>query len=341
VFFGKLSDRVWWLGGRRRPFICIGALLVSASFLALSHLTSLQVPRPALLAALVVLLMNIAINVGFVAARALPADLTPPGPYRTKVFAWQQGISGALGVLAYVIGAVFGNEVLIVVGAIVLPIFSWIPCLMIREPAQLQSFASVEEQAEKQDIASPIRDGRESKPKQNRKWLALSANAFAWLGMQVLFIYSIAFLRERFLTESDSGRVLALGFAAMNTTGFILPPLLITRLAQRFGRSQICAFSLAITALSFLGVQFFAESSFSFFAWMALAGIGWGAMLSLPLTVISELEDPAKMGFTMGIFNISIVIPQLIASCFTPNIAAVFPIAAASLLASAGIWLFV
>ena len=46
----------------------------------------------------------------------------------------------------------------------------------------------------------------------------------------------------------------------------------------------------------------------------ALIGIAWGSILSMPYAMLSSSVDESKMGITMGIFNMFIVIPQVIAA---------------------------
>lgn len=45
-----------------------------------------------------------------------------------------------------------------------------------------------------------------------------------------------------------------------------------------------------------------------------LIGIAWGSILSMPYAMLSSAIDPKKMGVYMGIFNMFIVIPQIIAA---------------------------
>ena len=47
---------------------------------------------------------------------------------------------------------------------------------------------------------------------------------------------------------------------------------------------------------------------------MAVVGIGWAATVSLPFAIFSEKVNQEKMGLYMGIFNLSVVIPQIIVS---------------------------
>jgi MFS-type transporter involved in bile tolerance (Atg22 family) len=47
---------------------------------------------------------------------------------------------------------------------------------------------------------------------------------------------------------------------------------------------------------------------------MGVAGVGWAATVSLPFAIMSQKVDQAKMGLYMGLFNLSVVLPQLVAS---------------------------
>jgi maltose/moltooligosaccharide transporter len=46
----------------------------------------------------------------------------------------------------------------------------------------------------------------------------------------------------------------------------------------------------------------------------ALIGISWGSILSMPYAILSSAVKPEKMGISMGIFNMFIVIPQIVAA---------------------------
>jgi MFS family permease len=49
---------------------------------------------------------------------------------------------------------------------------------------------------------------------------------------------------------------------------------------------------------------------------MAVVGIGWAATVSLPFAIMTEKIDKNKMGLFMGVFNLSVVLPQLAVSLF-------------------------
>ncbi len=81
---------------------------------------------------------------------------------------------------------------------------------------------------------------------------------------------------------------------------------------------------------------------------MAIAGIGWAAIVSLPFAIMSETVNQSRMGFFMGMFNLSIVIPQLLVSLVfgliiqdADNKSIVFLISGVTLALSAVTWLLV
>ena len=71
--------------------------------------------------------------------------------------------------------------------------------------------------------------------------------------------------------------------------------------------------SLTIGGMGFLGMYFFPEPNLLGVCF-ACIGIAWGSILSMPYAMLSSSVDPEKMGITMGIFNMFIVLPQIVAA---------------------------
>ena len=141
VLIGVISDRVWFWGGRRRPFIVIGGILAALMLLALPHLdvisAAMGIEGILGVAIAVALTLDLAINVSFNPTRSIIADVTTEGDERTKGYTWMQTISGTFGVAAYAVGAIWNNYVLIYAGALIVLLFSIIPPLFITEPREL------------------------------------------------------------------------------------------------------------------------------------------------------------------------------------------------------------
>ncbi len=141
VIIGVISDNVWFWNGRRRPFILIGGVLASLMLFALPHIdiisSSMGIDGILGVAIAVALTLDLAINVSFNPTRSIIADVTPEGVNRTKGYTWMQTISGTFGVLAYAVGAVWDNYVLIYTGVVLVFLFSFIPPFFIKEPRSL------------------------------------------------------------------------------------------------------------------------------------------------------------------------------------------------------------
>ena len=78
-------------------------------------------------------------------------------------------------------------------------------------------------------------------------------------------------------------------------------------------RKLLHVFSLIAGSIGFLSMYWINDSRFLLFSF-GLIGLSWGSVLSMPYAMLSSFIDSNKMGLFMGIFNMFIVIPQIIAA---------------------------
>lgn len=310
VIIGLISDKVWFWGGRRRPFILIGGLLASLMLFALPNIDGIgnmfKVSSLLIVATVVALTLDLAINISFNPTRSVIADVTPDGNPRTKGYTWMQTISGFFGVLAYIIGAVFGNYALIYFGVGLVLVFSIIPTFFIEESKELDS---ANEGSEKEKLVKTTTEW-------GQLWRIYFAHGFTWIGVQTMFVYIIAYIKQVMNPQTDleTGQIISISFAVLNTVGFILPAFVLEPIAEKIGRVRTHMTAVFIMAAGYFGIVLIGKSPMALYVLMAVAGIGWAAVVSLPFAIMSEKVDKSKMGFFMGIFNLSVVIPQLIVS---------------------------
>ncbi len=430
VIVGLISDKVWFWGGRRRPFILAGGVLASLMFLALPNIQQISdflgLGDILIVALFIALTLDMAINISFNPTRSIIADVTPEGVKRTKGYTWMQTISGFFGVLAYVIGAVWNNYVLIGTGVVLVLLFSIIPTYLIEEPRNLEleesndpekkdpitalvlSFALpgtgffylkkpgkafiymlpaligyVVAFTERQTLSSILfgiiiaaaaivhlasitfsfRTAREiniANPAvdtsliDTTNWTELMklyvAHGFSWIGVQTMFVYIIAFIQQKLnpVDANHTGQIIAISFAILNTVGFILPVLVLEPLTERIGRVKTHFGCMVVMAAGYFLIISLGTTTFMLYFLMAILGIGWAAVVSLPFAIMSEKVHKSRMGFFMGIFNLSVVLPQLIVSLIlgyfinlAPDKNIIFWISGISLSLSALFWLFV
>ncbi len=144
----------------------------------------------------------------------------------------------------------------------------------------------------------------------------LAANSLSWIGVQTMFVYMIAFVQQRFpgLDDDMTGKVLSTSFLALNAVAAALPALVLLPLAKKYDVVKVHSWCLAVMAAGFAGVYLFAQSALVLYLLMALMGIGWAAIVSLPFSIMSQRVDQSRIGLYMGVFNLSIVLPQLVVS---------------------------
>ncbi|MDX1702462.1 MAG: MFS transporter, partial [Melioribacteraceae bacterium] len=340
--------------GRRRPFIIIGGTLAALMLLALPSIdvinSSMGFDSLVAVAMIIALTLDLAINVSFNPTRSLIADVTPDGIPRTKGYTWMQTISGSFGVLAYAIGALFGNYFLIYFGVFLVFAFTLFPSFVITEKRDLGTVETTDESTSKEMTTNLP------------EFLKVCfANSFSWLGVQTMFVFAIAFISQKInptpenatsemidSIDNKTGQIISISFLVLNAVGAILPKFVLEPITEKIGRVKTQMISVAIMSLGYWGIVFFANSEYLLYFFMMIAGIGWAAIVSLPFAIMSETVDESKMGFYMGMFNLSIVIPQLIVSAVFGTLiqnaedkSLVFIISGITLAVSAVVWLIV
>jgi maltose/moltooligosaccharide transporter len=343
VIIGFISDKTWFWGGRRRPFILVGGVLAALSVFLLPRIEIvadlLGIGNLLVVAVIIALTLDLSINVGFNPTRSLIADVTPDGDARTRGYTWMQTISGFWGVMAYLIGAFIDNYTLISVGVLLILVFSILPVLLIEEPREI----------------APVTKEAASATDWPQLWRLWAAHAFTWFGVQAMFVYIISFIQQHVVTPgasveqaaAQSGHVIAISFAVMNVVGFLLPALVLAPLVTRFGRVRTQAACIGIMALAYFAIALFARSPGVLYVLMAVVGIGWAAVVSLPFAIMSEKVDKSRMGYFMGLFNLSVVLPQLATTVVgfalntAPDKSLLFLICGGCLAVSSALWLLV
>lgn len=178
----------------------------------------------------------------------------------------------------------------------------------------------------------------------------LAAHSFSWIGIQTMFVFCYAFLQEKMsgLTNEELGQTISYSFAILNAVAAALPALVLGPLANRYGRIKVHAYALLITALAYALIAFVVYIPATMYLLMAMAGIGWSAVVSLPFAIMSERVESHKMGLYMGLFNLSVVLPQLVVSLGVSlflnkvdNQSMVFVVCAISMAISAFAWLMI
>jgi maltose/moltooligosaccharide transporter len=83
---------------------------------------------------------------------------------------------------------------------------------------------------------------------------------------------------------------------------------------KSINRKFVHMLSLALGSVGFLLMFYIPGKTDYLIICFSLVGIAWGSILSMPYAMLSSSVDSSKMGLMMGVFNMFIVIPQIIAA---------------------------
>jgi maltose/moltooligosaccharide transporter len=128
------------------------------------------------------------------------------------------------------------------------------------------------------------------------------------------------------------------GMAALYA--FVMP-----RIARRIGEAHVHALNLLAGAVAYLAIPLLRDPHLLLIAMIGI-GMAWASILTIPYALLAGALPTRKLGVYMGIFNIFIVVPQLVvSSCMGSIVRLLFPhateivflIGAALLAAGAGL----
>jgi len=187
-----------------------------------------------------------------------------------------------------------------------------------------------------------------SKEKSSQFQKILLAHSFTWIGVQTMCIYAYFYLTNTLGLGEEAGKINSIAFFILSLVSAVLPVLVLNGYAKKIGMVKTHLLCVFIMAFGYAGVLFFGTSIILYYIMIAIAGIGWASIVSLPFAIMSEKVDQTKMGLYMGIFNLSVVLPQLVASFKMGEVvnaaadkSVVFLICAITLAISGILWLFV
>lgn len=143
---------------------------------------------------------------------------------------------------------------------------------------------------------------------------------FTWFGLFAMWIYATPAVAARHYGTADPASpayhaaadwvgILFAGYNGVAAVGAFLLPLV----AARIGRRATHAACLMAGAAALLG---FAVIDDPRMLWLSALGLGcaWAAILSIPYAMVASAVPPGKAGVYMGIHNMFLVLPQLVAA---------------------------
>jgi maltose/moltooligosaccharide transporter len=169
-------------------------------------------------------------------------------------------------------------------------------------------------------LAHEIPDALRNMPR-TMKWLAL-VQFFTWLGLFCMWLHFSNAVPVVFGTNDTQSPLFKAGaewagvcYAAKDFITFIAAFALMA-CAMKFDRRKIHSTCLTLGALGLLSIGFIHGETQKtlLLGALALGGIAWASILSMPYAMLAGALPPQRRGVYMGIFNFFIVLPEIIAA---------------------------
>ncbi len=344
---GAMSDRTWGPLGRRRPYFLVGAILSSLALLLMpnaGHLAAWLTPAiPAFyMAAALLWILDASINISMEPFRAFVADKLPESQ-RGAGFATQSFFIGVgavvAGMLPYLLrnwfhvgtvaesaGALPPNVKLsfyIGAAAFLAAVLWTIVTTAEDPPADLAEFRRKKSASGGfAHLLKEIPDALLHMPTTMRRLAVVQF--FTWLGLFCMWLHFSNTVPVIFGATDPSSDVFKRGvewvgvcYAIKDAVTFVAAFGLMA-LSSRFDRRALHAACLVLGGLGLLAVGLVhgEEQKFLLLAALALGGIAWASILSMPYAILSGSLPPERIGVYMGIFNFFIVLPEILAALF-------------------------
>ncbi len=339
---GYLSDRTWGPLGRRRPYFLIGAILATIALVLMPSSNTI------LMAACLLWLLDASINISMQPFRAFIADKLPSAQVATG-YAMQTLMIGIGGALGYFISATDWVQVapaLKMLGPTSLHIQFYLCAIIYMGSVLITVFTTPEDPPE--NLAEIHKGGKSSisfanwfketgsaikdmpKPMMLLGWVQF----FTWLGLFCMFIfYSVAVAHHVFGATDATSKLYdhgvtaagnSMSFYQIISTAFAL---LIPVIAAKTGRVNLHTIGLALAGLSLISFWFLHNDTtltlpllgavgkeVLIYLPMVGIGIGWATTLSMPYAILVDHVPKERYGIYMGIFNVFVVIPEILSS---------------------------
>ena len=345
---GYMSDRTWspkW--GRRRPYFLIGAILSSIALFFVPHSPALWV------AAGFLWILDASINISMEPFRALVADKLPDsqrsygfviqtliigvGTWVASSLPWmvsKLGVSDSApsGVIPMSVKVAFGIGAFVFLLSILYTVFTTSEY----PPEDMEEFEK--EKQKKNQFIPDILNNIGNMPLTMKK-LGL-IQFFSWFAFFTMWSLANPALTEHVFNtpapiESAYNMTIPMQAEAYNVantafqkssnevgsymgiyglSSMIFALILVFYTSKRrINRKFVHMASLILGGFGFISMYFIPSPQYLAISFV-LIGFAWGSILSMPYAMLSSSVDPKKMGVIMGIFNMFIVIPQIIAA---------------------------
>jgi maltose/moltooligosaccharide transporter len=326
---GYYSDKTWTKLGRRRPYFLVGAILTSIALILMPnapHLSNFLAPM--FVGGGLLMIMDASINISMEPFRALVADKLPEEQH-TLGFSVQTlliGIGAVIGSwLPYILGNWFGISKDAGANGLVpdnVTYSFYFGAFVLITTILWTIFSTNEyppEQIEVETVAA-----------KNEKFFIppvmiqlLLVQFFSWFALFSMWVYTTPAVALKFFGTTDANSVafqeagnwVGILFGVYNGISAVLA-LSLPVLTRKFSKKVTHSIALFVGGLALLSFLIIKDADYLVIPMIGI-GIAWASILAMPYAMLANSIPPKKMGMYMGLFNMSITIPQIVSGIFS------------------------
>ena len=154
---------------------------------------------------------------------------------------------------------------------------------------------------------------------------------FSWSALFIMWIYTTPTVAKDFFGSTDraslafqeGGNWVGVLFAVYNGVAAIAALTLLPLLSARIGKARTHMFGLLCGAAGYASFFVIKDPQ-----WLLLSelgvGIAWASILAMPYAILASSLPQAKLGIYMGLFNVFVVVPQLLVATVMGSIMKAF-----------------
>ncbi|MCS6832169.1 MAG: MFS transporter [Flammeovirgaceae bacterium] len=343
---GAASDRTWTKIGRRSPYILLGAVISMVAMFFMPNAPAVVPASGALVFGVVMLaLMDASFNITFQPFRALVADMTPDEQrnlgYSVQSFLINVGavIGSALPFILTALGIANEAEAGKVAPSVIWSFYIGGSLLLLSvlvtvfktkefPPEQFEAYNDISQadKAQKESFWTLLLNMPTA-----MKQLAV-VQFFSWFPLFLMWVYSTTAVSQHYFgvpidfnaeketnvevirAYNEAGNWVGLCFAIYSLVA-ALYSMLIPSFVKATSRKFVYAFSLMMGGLGYVLMYFFTSPNMIFVS-MVGVGAAWAAILAMPYAILSGTLPAKRMGIYMGLFNLTVVVPQIVSGIF-------------------------
>ena len=335
---GYYSDRTWApkLGGRRLPYLLLGALIAVIVMILLPNSGSFGFGYGSLAAllfgAITVAFLDVSSNIAMQPFKMMVGDMVNDDQ-KSYAYGIQSFLSNTGAVIAAVLPFLFAYMglkntaakgvvpqtvvVAFYVGAALLIITSLFTIFKVKEydPETYALYHGISTEANEEKVSWI----QLLKTAPKAFWTVTLVQFFCWFAFQYLWTYSAGAIAENVwhTTNATSQGYQAAGnwygvLAAVQSIAAVVWSYVLAKVPNKYHKAGYFS-SLLLGALGFLSI-FFVSNQYVLIVSYILVGIAWAGINTYPLTIVTNALSGNHMGTYLGLFNGSICLPQIVAS---------------------------